>query len=82
MKTLIIFLLLTSTAQAQYGWPSYPDPREWGPEEQERRLPPPRPRGPQVVPCIYYGDCRAPRQQFNRPRFQYPRYYDLYEGEE
>jgi hypothetical protein len=82
MKTLIIFLLLTSTAQAQQrSMPPWPDPREWGPEEQERRLPPPRPRGPQVVPCIYYGDCKAPRQQYQRPRFQYPRYYDLYEGE-
>lgn len=35
------FAIALSTADAQYGRPYvYPDPREWGPEEQQRRMPP------------------------------------------
>lgn len=63
----------------QYGPPiRYPDPRDWGPEERERRMPAPRSGYPIVRdPCIAYGDCRrSPRM----PPF--PERYDLYEGEE
>ena len=63
---------------AQYGPPiRYPDPRDWGPEERERRLPPPR-RGYDIPPCIRYGQCgpRGPRM----PPF--PERYDLYEDEQ
>ncbi len=65
---------------AQYGPPiRYPDPRDWGPEERERRLPPPRGGYPIVRdPCIAYGQC-SPR----RPRMPpFPDRYDLYEDEQ
>ena len=82
MKTFIILMLLTSSALAQpFPWPR---PEDWGPEEQRRVMPPwpqRRPWGPQVVPCIYYGDCRGPRPDYRRPRFEYPPRYDLYEDE-
>jgi len=70
--------------EAQYGppyggGPYRPDPRDWGPEERERRLPPPRGGYPIVRdPCIAYGQC-GPR----RPRMPpFPNRYDLYEDEQ
>src|SRR5882724_5439894 len=66
--------------EAQYGPPiRYPDPRDWGPEERERRLPPPRSGYPIVRdPCIAYGQCGS-----RRPRMPpFPDRYDLYEDEQ
>jgi hypothetical protein len=60
----IALTLLQLTTPIQYGgMPPWPDPRDWGPEEQQRRMPPPRHWGPQMEPCIYRGDCRGPRYQ-------------------
>jgi len=68
----------TPTQFGPYGGGPYrPDPRDWGPEERSRRLPPPR-RGWDIPPCIRYGDCGPRRPQM--PPF--PDRYDLYEGEE
>ncbi len=69
-----------TTTDVQYGPPiRYPDPRDWGPEERARRMPPPRGGYPIVRdPCIAYGQC-APR----RPRMPpFPDRYDLYEDEQ
>jgi len=35
-----------------------------------------------MEPCIYRGDCRGPRPEYRRPRFDDPRRYDLYESED
>lgn len=68
---LSTLLLLGLSAQAQYGGPPMwsRDQRDWGPNERERRLPPPRHYGPQMEPCIYNGDCRGPRYRVPRPRY-------------
>lgn len=64
------FAIAMSTADAQ----RYPGPPMWdrGPNPEyrrERQMPPPRPYGPQMGPCIYHGDCRGPRDRdFNDPR--------------
>lgn len=75
----LFYLFGTIPAAAQYGGPPMWDrnPERWGPQERERRLPPPRPYGPQMGPCIYHGDCRGPRnREFNDPRpYPGPRYY-------
>ena len=68
------------TLTVQYGPPiRYPNPRDWGPDEHDRRLPPPRGGYPIVRdPCIAYGQC-GPR----RPRMPpFPDRYDLYEDEQ
>lgn len=70
--------------EAQYGppyggGPYRPDPRDLGPDERDRRLPPPRGGYPIVRdPCIAHGQCN-PR----RPRMPpFPDRYDLYEDEQ
>jgi hypothetical protein len=80
-KLLVAALLLASCpAYAQYGGPPMWDRnyRDWGWQERERRLPEPRRYGPQMEPCIYYGDCRGPRPVYRMPPFRYPppRYED------
>ena len=89
MKQILFALAILATpAQAfngtptdvQYGPPiRYPDPRDWGPDERERRLPSPRGGYPIARdPCIAYGQCN-PR----RPRMPpFPDRYDLYEDEQ
>jgi len=66
--------------ETQYGPPiRYPDPRDWGPDERARRMPPPR-RGYDLPPCIVSGECSGPRPRM--PPFPGPPgRYDLYEGE-
>lgn len=49
---IMLWLAAQVPAFAQYGgMPPWPDPREWGPEEQRRRMPPrwddPYDRGPE-----------------------------------
>lgn len=68
--------------EAQYGPPiRYPDPRDWGPDERARRMPPPRGGYPIVRdPCIASGDC-GPRRPRMPPFPGPPDRYDLYEGE-
>lgn len=89
MKCTLFALALLATpahafngtyTEAQYGPPiRYPDPRDWGPGERARRLPPPRGGYPiEQDPCIAYGRC-AGRPQM--PPFRYPDRYDLYEDE-
>ena len=74
-KILLTAVALQSTP-IQYG-PYGPGPgiipnqRDWGYEEQNRRMPPwPRrqgePYGPQGGPCIYEGYCQGPRYQGDR----------------
>lgn len=64
MKKLIVLLALlgAAPANAQYGggWGIY---GPYGRPPRGAYDPPPRPRpyGPQMEPCIYYGDCRGPR---------------------
>lgn len=70
--------------EAQYGPPiRYPDPRDWGPDERARRMPPPRggyDLPPHVRDCIAYGRCAGSRPRM--PPFPGPPdRYDLYEGE-
>ena len=69
---LATLVTLIVPAKAQY-YPPYgngPDPREWGPDEQRRYMPPWPRRGPQVIPCIFEGDCRGPR--YHRGEGPYP----------
>ena len=73
----LIVLQLTIPVQNP-PWPLRPDPREWGPEEQQRRMPPWPPHrswGPQGPPCILYGDCRGPKyeERYQAPPYRYPR---------
>jgi len=71
---LAAFVVLIAPAKAQ-PYPPYgpgPDPREWGPEEQERYMPPWPRRGPQVDPCIYRGDCRQPRYRSGEGPYPMP----------
>lgn len=92
MKVLVtIALLLSAPAKAfdglpaqevQYGGPPMWD-RNWRNPEYQRPqgnpFPPPRRWGPQVGPCIYYGDCQGPRPEYRVPRFPGPvDRYDLY----
>ena len=74
MKVLVALLLLCTPAIAQYGPPiRYPDPRDWGPDERARRIPPPRGGYPIVRdPCIQFGDCAGPPRI---PPFGYPPRY-------
>lgn len=62
----------------QYGPPPYGGPPMWDrrmppPYEEDRRWPPTR-LGPQMEPCIRYGECRGPRyeddpeESWRRPR--------------
>jgi len=64
------------------GGPYRPDPRDWGPDERARRMPPPRGGYPIIRdPCIAYGDCagrRPPMPPFPGP----PGRYDLYGDEQ
>jgi len=89
MKKLALIVLLASTAcaHAQYyppygGGPYRPDPREWGPEERERRMPPWPYRNPRNNPCIAYGECWGPQgppppmPPFTVPRDRYEEYDD------
>ena len=87
MKQILFALTLLATpayafngtlTPAQYGPPiRYPDPRDWGPDERSRRIPPP-PRGYDIPPCIAYGQCSS-----RRPRMPpFPDRYDLYEDEQ
>ena len=81
MKKLILLALLSaSPAFAQYGPPiRYPDPRDWGPDERARRIPPPRGGYPILEDrCIAYGVCAKPRPRLP-PFILPPRFED--EGE-
>ena len=78
MRTLIALLLLCTPAVAQYG-PPYGGPPMWNRDYRVYR-PPPRPY-PQVVPCIYSGECAGPPRgepYYGLPprRIPSPRYYD------
>lgn len=85
MRTITILAVaavLSGFTPVQYGGPPMWDR---GPNPEYRRprpLPPGRPYGPQMGPCIYHGDCRGPRdREFNDPRpYPMPRYpqYDMY----
>jgi len=52
---LTVLVALITPAKAQ----PYPGPPMWS--RNPRDYPPPRPYGPQYVPCIYYGDCGGPK---------------------
>lgn len=81
MRKILIatILLIPMASMAQYGPPPYGGPPMWdrrvGPEEG-RRWPPTR-SGPQMEPCIRYGECRGPRyeddpeESWRRPRRRY-----------
>ena len=76
MRMLIVFLLLCNPALAQpyppYGGGPYrPNPRDWGPDERARRIPPPR-GGYDIPPCIRTGECSGPPRM---PPFRDRRYY-------
>ncbi len=82
MLVLSILYILT-----QYDGPPMWDRGEpyWDQRRWENRQPPPRRWGPQKDPCIYFGDCRGPRDRdLNDPRpypmppdpFPPPRYDD------
>jgi len=89
MKKLILLSLLalsTCTPASAQGYPPYgggpmrPDPRDWGPDERERRLPPPRGGYPILNdPCIAYGRCAKPRPRLP-PFVLPPRYEDEGDG--
>jgi len=65
---------------AQYDPPPYGGPpmwdrdyRDWGVEERQRRLPPPREYGPPMPGCIQFGNCRrSPPPEYGLPPFRYP----------
>lgn len=68
----IALTLLSLTTPVQYGGPPMWD-RDYGNPEyrRERPMPPPRPYGPQMGPCIYHGDCRGPRDRDFRDQRPY-----------
>lgn len=53
---LTTLVLLIEPAIAQ----PYPGPPMWSRNRRDYE-PRPRPYGPQMVPCIYYGDCGGPK---------------------
>jgi len=61
----VSFFLLTnssSISQIQYGPPPYGGPPMWSRRREDY------PSGPQMEPCIYYGNCRDPyRRRFGPP---------------
>lgn len=76
LATLVV-LIVPTKAQPYPPYGPGPDPREWGEEEQNRRMPPwpqssRRPWGSQMVPCIYFDDCRGPRYRDFESTRPYP----------
>lgn len=81
-----LLILFDIPARAQYGgWGIYgpygrPPPGAYGPPRERGPRFPDR-WGPQMEPCIYYGDCRGPGPQgygspYHPPRwFRYPEEY-------
>ena len=89
-RALFALALLAAPAHAQprppYGGPPMwnQDPRDWGVEERQRRLPPRREYGPPMPGCIQFGTCRrSPPAEYGMPPFPgRPDRYDLYEEDE
>lgn len=73
---IVLIMLYAANAHAQGvyggGWGIYgpygrPPPGAYDPPRPIRPPPlPPMRWGPQMEPCIYYGDCRGPRYDFRR----------------
>ncbi len=79
MKYILFAVLLSiaTPALAQYDVPYPPmwDLNRSNPEYRRYRSPVPQQRGPgrgpQVNPCIYYGDCYGPKYQDRMPQGPY-----------
>jgi hypothetical protein len=82
LTTTLAITLISPTLAQYYGGPPMWDRRR-DPREEEYRWPRTH-IGPQMVPCIYYGNCRGPRyeedpeESWRRPRSRYPqpRYWE------